>query len=78
MVDRYRVRVGAKLVDLLQFVNGDDSLGERAMAPSPKAAKRMLESIRNADLKPKKGRAKDFTRLQDLVGDLTEEFAGTD
>ncbi len=78
MVDRYRVRIGAQLVDLLQIVKGDASLGEKPKALAAKPARRMLDAIRGAEIKPKKGRAKDFTRLQDLVGELTEEIPRED
>ncbi len=78
MVDRYRVRIGAQLVDLLQVAKGDDSLGEKPKALAAKPAKRMLDAIRGAELKPKKGRAKDFTRLQDLVAELTEALPRED
>jgi hypothetical protein len=78
MVDRYRVRIGAQLVDLLQLVKGDATLGEKPKPLGVKATRRMLDAIRSAELKPKKGRAKDFTRLQDLVGALTEDFLGED
>ena len=67
MMERYELRVGGQLADLIQRVEGDRAGG---LAPRPlpaRQAEAMLERMRAARLKPRKGRAKDFARLEALV-----------
>lgn len=71
MMERYELRVGGHLADLIQRVEGDPAIGATARPIPTKLAKAMLEDVRQARLRPRKGRAKDFTRLGALVDDLT-------
>jgi hypothetical protein len=67
MMERYELRVGGHLAELIQRVEGDAAGG---LAPRPlpaRQAEAMLEKLRAARLKPRKGRAKDFARLEALV-----------
>lgn len=72
MSEEYRVRVAATLAELLQAIEGDAALGQKPRPLTLKAARAVLDGIRAARLKPKKGRAKDFARMEELVATLTE------
>jgi hypothetical protein len=73
MVDRYRLRVGGRLTDLILLLEGDASIGAAAKPLATRDAQAMLEELREASIKPAKGRAKDFRRLEALVEDLSAE-----
>ena len=72
MVEHYRLRAGAQIDELLQAVEGKPALAERSALPAAALSQSMLELLKEARLKPRKGRAKDFARLQDLLEDLVE------
>lgn len=72
MLKRYQLKLDAELVQLAEAASGN---GNRAGRPlSIATAEAMLKQIRELDVKPAKGRAKDFQRVQDLVGDLIEQL----
>jgi hypothetical protein len=67
MLERYELRVGGQLADLIQRVEGDHAGGLTPRPLPARQAEAMLERMRAARLKPRKGRAKDFARLEALV-----------
>lgn len=70
MVESYRFRVEGQLAELAAAARGTaDTTGQSAPL-RVSAAEKMLGSIKKTELKPKKGRAKDFQRLETLVEDL--------
>ena len=71
MSEHYRLRAGAQITELLQLVEGQSEPVTRA----PLAAsvlQPMIEQLKEVRLKPHKGRAKDFVRLQELLEELTD------
>jgi hypothetical protein len=72
MAEHYRVRVGGQLADLLQQIQGDETLVQDARPLTVKAAESLIETIRSAGIKPHKGRGKDFVRVQRLVRKLRQ------
>jgi hypothetical protein len=76
MVDAYRLRIDAGILSLLKAARGDGLEGAsarvRAARITPQAAQKMIQLIAGVSLKPRKGRVKDFDRLQDLVEELVE------
>lgn len=73
MIDRYKLKVDAELVQLVDATSGNGA------APAPRqlpvgVAEAMLKEIRDLDIKAHKGRAKDFQRVQDLIGSLIERL----
>jgi hypothetical protein len=70
MVEHYRLRAGAQIDELLQAVEGKPALAERAAVPASALSQSMLEVLKEARLKPRKGRAKDFARMQELLEEL--------
>jgi hypothetical protein len=72
MVEHYAIRVGGQLSELMQLIQGDGDMGEKPNGLTVKAASAMLAAIRTTQLKPKKGRPKDFVRAQKLVRRLRE------
>ena len=71
LVERYRVRVGGRIAELKQRIEGDARLDPKHRPPPARDSGAALELIRGADLK-KIARAKDFGRLYDLVDQLDE------
>lgn len=71
MVDRYRLRVGGRLADLILLLEGDASIGAAARPLATRDAQAMLEVLRDPSIKPAKGRGKDFRRLEVLIEELT-------
>lgn len=67
MVERYAIRVNGQISELMQLIQGDGEVGQAPHGLTVKAASAILEEIRKADLKPKKGRGKDFARVQKLM-----------
>ena len=72
MSESYRMRVSGQLAELLRFIEGDEDLGQSPQHLTLKAAQAVLQRIEKLDFKPKRGRAKDFARLEELVAELTE------
>lgn len=70
MAEHYRVRVGGLIADLMQQIQGDETLAQDARPLPVKAAESLIEDLRSADIKPHKGRGKDFVRVQRLVRKL--------
>ncbi len=75
MAEHYRVRVGGLIADLMQQIQGDETLAQDARPLPVKAAESVLEALRSTDIKPHKGRAKDFVRVQRLVRKLRSHSA---
>jgi hypothetical protein len=67
MMERYELRVGGQLAELVQRVEGDPAGGIPARPLTTRRAEAMLARLRAARLKPRKGRAKDFARLEAVV-----------
>lgn len=72
MTERYQMRVGGQLENLLRTVSGEATLDPRVRLPTLKQTKALRSAIAMTELKPQKGRAKDFARLQELVAQLSE------
>jgi hypothetical protein len=72
MSESYRLRVAGQLAELLRIIEGDEDLGQQPQHLTLKAAQSVLQRIEKLDFKPKRGRAKDFARLEELVVELTE------
>ncbi len=70
MLERYRIRVGGQISELMQLIQGDGNVDQRPRLLTVKAAEVALEAVRETDLKPKKARGKDFVKLQRLVRTL--------
>lgn len=73
MIEHYRLRVGGRITDLILLLEGDASIGAAAKPLATREAQAMLEEMSEASIKPAKGRAKDFRRLEALVEDLAAE-----
>ena len=71
LVQQYELRITAQLAEILRVLNGDEA-GRLPRFPAAKTSTAMLRALRATDLKPRKGRAKDLVRLQELVAELTE------
>ncbi len=71
LVQQYELRITAQLAEILRTLNGDEA-GRLPRFPAAKTSAAMLRALRATDLKPRKGRAKDLVRLQELVAELTE------
>lgn len=74
MLSRFQLKLDAELVQLAEAASGNGAFdGERRRLPVA-TAEAMLEQIRGLEVKASKGRAKDFQRVQDLVGNLIEQL----
>jgi hypothetical protein len=69
--ERYQLRVSGQLAEMVSILEAGLTAGDRT-APSTARLTAVLEKIRKTELKPRKGRAKDLVRLQDLASELTE------
>ena len=72
MVDRYKLKLGAELIQIDEAVRGGPSYVGRAKPLPGRVTAAMLKRVKALDIKPHKGRAKDLVRVQDLVADLIE------
>lgn len=72
MLNRYKLKVDAELVQLAEATSGNGVLEEKGHRLPTATAESMLKQIRDLEIKPAKGRAKDFQRVQELVGTLVE------
>ena len=70
-LEHYQARMTGQITEVLRHLQGDDE-GRPPRVPPVKTAAAMLHAIRAAEMKPRKGRAKDLVRLQELVAHLTE------
>jgi hypothetical protein len=70
MTEHYRLRVAAQIGELMQTVRGDEAAGAKSKLPPARILQPMLDQLREARLKPRKGRSKDFGRLEDLLDEL--------
>jgi hypothetical protein len=69
-VEQYTLRVNAQLAEVLRLAEGEGTAGEKPRRLPAKLAAAMLARLRDVKLKPKKGRAKDLVRIQELVEEL--------
>jgi hypothetical protein len=67
MLERYEVRTGGVLNELIAGIQGDASLDQKPRPLTVKTAEAMLRAINDTKIKPRKGRAKDFARLERLI-----------
>lgn len=73
MLNRYQLKLDAELVQLAEATtNGGADDGQHRLPIT--VAETMLKQIRGLEVKPAKGRAKDFQRVQELVGSLIEQL----
>lgn len=72
MTERFDIRVGAALNELLARLDGDDSIDQKSRPATIRTAQAMLDAIDSTKIRAKKGRAKDLARLEDLVKRLRE------
>jgi hypothetical protein len=75
MLERYEMRVGGALNELVVHLEGDTSLGQPPRPPTIRVAQAMLDEIREVKIRPRKARSRDLTRLEKLVGKLGEMTA---
>lgn len=72
MVERYEIRVGGVLNDLIRRIEGDASIEQKARPATIRAARAMLQELEAAKIRPRKARAKDMARLERLARTLGE------
>jgi hypothetical protein len=72
MVDRYKLKLDAELIQIDEAVRGGPSYVGRSKPLPSRVTAAMLKRIKDLEIKPHKGRAKDLVRVQDLVVDLIE------
>jgi hypothetical protein len=70
MVERYAIRVNGQISELMQLIQGDGEVGEAPNMLTLKTAQAMRDALNDVQLKPGKGRGKDFVRIQRLVSRL--------
>ena len=73
-VEQYTLRVNAQLAEVLRLAEGEGAAGEKPRRLPAKLAAAMLAQLRDLKLKPKKGRAKDLVRIQELVEELVGQL----
>ena len=71
LLEHFRLRMGGQIAELQQALAGSDQ-EPKAKPPSAKTTAAILELLRSEDFKPKKGRGKDFVKLQRLVKEVSE------
>ena len=74
MLDRYRLKTDADLLQLSAAARGETPFDSKPQRLPLAVTQKMLKLVREVGIKPKKGRAKDFQRLQELVEELTEQL----
>jgi hypothetical protein len=72
MLEHYAIRIAGQLSEIMLSIQGDGNVDPKPRPLTVKAAEAMIKAIHEADLKPKKGRGKDFVRVQKLVETLRE------
>ena len=70
MTEHYRLRIAAQIGELMQTVKGNETSGEKSKLPPARTLQPMLHQLRSANLKPRKGRPKDFRRVEKLLDEL--------
>jgi hypothetical protein len=70
VVEQYELRIAAQLAEVLRALHGESAAF--AQPPSIRTTSAMLRAIRQVEIKPARGRAKDLVRLHELVAELTE------
>jgi hypothetical protein len=73
MLGNFKLNVDAELAVLVAAVSGQNGQEEGKWL-SASTAEEMLEQIRELEIKPAKGRAKDLQRVQKLVDGLIEQL----
>ena len=66
LTEHYRLRIAGEHADITQTLEGK-GLQPKPKRPTAKLTQAMLNEIRRRPIKPKKGRAKDLVKLQDIV-----------
>ena len=74
MLDRYRYKIDAELLQIGAAARGEAPLDGKATKLPLTATQKMLKLVRDLEIKPQKGRAKDFQKLQRLVNNLVDEM----
>jgi len=72
MVERYRFRIDADVVQLAAAARGEAPYDAKGRKLPALVTRKMLAHVRALEIEPTKGRAKDFRRLQSLMKDLTK------
>jgi len=72
MVERYRLRIDANVVQLAAAARGEAPYDGKGRKLPATVSRKMLAQVRALEIEPVKGRAKDFRRLQLLMKDLTK------
>lgn len=72
MVDQYALRIGGQLARVKQITDLRQFGDEKRLSPSHKTVREMLDLIRTTKIKPAKGRAKDFVRIQELIDEFID------
>jgi hypothetical protein len=77
MVRRYKLEVGGNLADLERRLLPDPGGGSGKRKQLPiRTAQQVLDAIRAVQLRPDRGRPKDFTRLKRLVREISALWPG--
>ena len=72
VVDRYSLRINARLADIARIVDSPDTKKPGVRKPNDKVICEMLSCIRSLKVKPKKGRVKDLARIEDITKKLND------
>jgi hypothetical protein len=75
-LDAYDLRVGGRIAEMLQVIEGDEAL---AVGPRPfavKTAQTLLDQLARLEIDPRKGRPRDLRRIQRLVKRLGHQMPG--
>jgi hypothetical protein len=70
LVERFELRMGAQLNELIARIEGDPSLGQEPRLLTVRTAEAMLDAVAGGEIRPKKARPKDFVRLEGVVREL--------
>ena len=70
--DRYSLRVHARLANIVRILKSPNRKGRRVRKPNGKTLCEMLSRICSLKIKPKKGRAKDFARIESITKKLDD------
>jgi len=72
MVERYRLRIDANVLQLAAAARGEAPYDGKGRKLPATVTRKMLAQLRALEIEPLKGRAKDFRRLQSLMKDLSK------